>query len=234
MIKGNLMLRILAVLLLIFFHSPALAEPVVGESCSTYAPGSVMQTAGAEAGGVARLLACKSGVWAVAEINPDPCAGTPALGAKCKDGTFYAGLSPDGNVPMFAMPTDGPISTWNNDTNEWVVTGMGLCTASEASCTTGRANTTLLANSVDEGSPYGPAKYCEDLTAYGYSDWYLPSRNELKVVNTGLVAVTAANFVNTYWSSSENHSARAWYVAPNGTQDLKMKNWFYSVRCVRR
>jgi hypothetical protein len=39
----------------------------------------------------------------------DPCTGTatpPTVGQACTDGSVYAGLTPDGNVPMYVTPCD--------------------------------------------------------------------------------------------------------------------------------
>jgi Flp pilus assembly pilin Flp len=37
---------------------------------------------------------------------PGPCTGSPSPGDVCPDGTIYAGLTPDGNVPMYITRCD--------------------------------------------------------------------------------------------------------------------------------
>lgn len=45
------------------------------------------------------------------------------------------------------------------------------------------------------GARYAAATFCEGLTINGYSDWYLPARNELEVAYYNLKNVTQANYV---------------------------------------
>ena len=46
------------------------------------------------------------------------------------------------------------------------------------------------------------ARLCGDLTQGGYSDWYLPSQDELNALYTNRVAIGGFTS-NEYWSSSE-------------------------------
>jgi hypothetical protein len=65
---------------------------------------------------------------------------------------------------------------------------------------TGAANTALILAGCSESGI--AAKLCADLTEGGYSDWYLPSQNELTAMYTN--KDTIGNFQNTnYWSSTE-------------------------------
>ena len=54
------------------------------------------------------------------------------------------------------------------------------------------------------------ARLCGDLVLNGYSDWYLPSKDELNklFVNRVAIGVPSAGY---YWSSSEANSNGAWY-----------------------
>ena len=45
------------------------------------------------------------------------------------------------------------------------------------------------------GASYAAATFCEGLTINGYSDWYLPARNELEVAYYNLKNVTQANYI---------------------------------------
>ena len=87
----------------------------------------------------------------------------------------------------------------------------------------------------------------EDLTAArgttnfiseGYSDWYLPSKNELKEMYDKIG--TTANFNNdglviiNYWSSSEHSDNSAWSVDfSNGNKNFIPKNDLLKVRAIR-
>lgn len=189
-------------------------------------------------------------------VPPDPCDGTQAIGTTCADGTIYAGLSPDGNVPMFTTPADAPtLMSWNNGTLIFEYTGMQNCTSAspgaQASCRTGRANTDLLVGlgSSPTPAPYVAANYCYDLDAHGHTDWYLPAQDELNVLYVNLARdgagdVTPGNsfgFNRTgshpagrYWSSSEYSSGDARYqIFSVGSQTNNFKPAAYPVRCVR-
>ena len=45
------------------------------------------------------------------------------------------------------------------------------------------------------GASYAAATFCEGLTINGYSDWYLPARNELEVAYYNLKNITQANWI---------------------------------------
>jgi len=78
------------------------------------------------------------------------------------------------------------------------------------------------------------AKVCDELDAYGYTDWYLPSRDELKVIFENKSAV--GNFLeSSYWSSTEYDGFNAFYVSfINGYSTQTSKEYEYRVRCVRK
>ena len=53
------------------------------------------------------------------------------------------------------------------------------------------------------------ARLCGDLVEGGYSDWYLPSKDELNKLYLNKVAV--GGFApNVYWSSTEGEGTMAW------------------------
>jgi hypothetical protein len=78
------------------------------------------------------------------------------------------------------------------------------------------------------------ARVCSDLVEGGYSDWYLPSKDELNkiYINRGLIGTfTSAN----YWSSSEVSFSTAWeqsFIIP-GTQTIRSKSFSNYVRAIR-
>jgi hypothetical protein len=75
----------------------------------------------------------------------------------------------------------------------------------------------------------------------GYSDWFLPSKNELNTIWDNLVDDGLGNnngvggFAdNNYWSSSENDANKAWLQFFNhGTQGSDLKYFTLYVRAVR-
>ena len=96
---------------------------------------------------------------------------------------------------------------------------------------TGQANTTAIVKAQGPGS-YA-AKLCDDLVLNGYTDWYLPSKDELNqlFLNQAVVGGFASSF---YWSSSENDNFNAWYqIFGNGNQYDIGKYYTLAVRAVR-
>ncbi len=89
---------------------------------------------------------CEGDAWvAVGKDQPDDlCSLSPAPGTICSDGTIYAGLSPDGNVPMFVTTANLPtLYAFNNATTNFVDTPLTNCTTggTESTCRTGESNT---------------------------------------------------------------------------------------------
>ena len=79
------------------------------------------------------------------------------------------------------------------------------------------------------------ARICADLSLNGYSDWFLPSKDELAAMYTILKMHGKGNFSDAaYWSSSEMNSSFAWQVIfTNGIVQGVSKNNHNSVRAVR-
>jgi hypothetical protein len=100
---------------------------------------------------------------------------------------------------------------------------------------TGQANTTLIVNGCNEAGI--AARICDDLVLNGYSDWFLPSKDELNLMY--LQKTVIGGFINsTYWSSSEWFSSEsdqgAWEQSfTNGSQGYTFKFYTYHVRAVR-
>lgn len=82
---------------------------------------------------------------------------------------------------------------------------------------------------------YIAARICGDYVSGGYSDWYLPSKDELNKLYINRLAIGGFFSSGYYWSSSELNSNRAWYQDFNsGNQETNFSksNSFY-VRAVR-
>ena len=176
-------------------------------------------------------------------FTPDPCAASATPGTTCADGSIYAGLSPDGNVPMYTTPADAPGTySWNDGSTNWVDTAMVNCTGTASSCRTGEANTNLLVSLNGSGSPapYEAAQYCADLAppdpaALGHSDWYLPARDELTVLYDNRTSIGGFTTSSTWnWSSSESSSSHAHGRDFTGGPGSDPKRVNSLVRCVRK
>ena len=133
----------------------------------------------------------------------------------------------DANVQhgLIAATADQSTGTqWYN--GSYVATG-----ATATAIGTGQANTTAIVNTQGVGS-YA-AQLCNDLTEGGYSDWFLPSKDELNklYINKDAIGGFAGTF---YWSSSEVNADHAWTQSfYNGSPDDFWKFSTLLVRAVR-
>ena len=113
---------------------------------------------------------------------------------------------------------------WYNGTNvTTAATGTALGT--------GNANTNAIVSVQGAGS-YA-ARLCFDLVLNGYTDWYLPSKDELNKLNLNN-ALIGGFVTNFYWSSSEvsSSAAAAQRVISGATANSSKSNAFF-VRAIR-
>lgn len=91
-------------------------------------------------------------------------------------------------------------------------TGDGLLRTS-TNFGTGKENTEAIIGQYGTVTPTGyAALYCYNFVANGYSDWYLPSRNELMMMKQNLYETGYGMFQGHFWSSSITQSSFAWEV----------------------
>ena len=163
-----------------------------------------------------------SDTWTVRTLS-NGCAGTPAPGTVCQDGSVFAGYSPDGNVKMYSTPVDAVASrfawpeTVAHDYSHW---------------TTGKANTAGLA----AFAAYEAANACAKLEAHGHDDWYLPAPYEMSVLRVHGAAIGGFDLAqNTrYWTSAEAGGNQATFHRRDGYTGTAAKGTTLPMRCVRR
>ncbi len=129
----------------------------------------------------------------------------------------YSAFSPHG---IIAAPDD--LSNYAN----W---SGGVTTANpitpNTAIGTGNSNTTTIVNTIGPGT-YA-AKLCYDLVLNGYSNWYLPSLNELNLLYANRFLIGGFYTSPDYWSSSDDpaNAANAKSVSfQNGTVSNSNKN----------
>ena len=139
----------------------------------------------------------------------------------------------DGNGGgLIAAPSDQSAET------DWGCTGSDISGADGTAIGTGNQNTI----DIEVGcSTTGTAPdICANLTLGGFSDWFLPSKDELNQmylnIGQGSSLSNIGNFDNVpYWSSSEYNLHFAWVQSfLNGTPTYINKVvWTYNVRAIR-
>lgn len=97
----------------------------------------------------------------------------------------------------------------------------------------GAFNTGAIVNVYGAGS-YAAQK-CDDLSSGGYSDWFLPSKDELNLMYTNLFLKSIGNFAFArYWSSTEINDNDAICIEFNsGAISQQNKISAFSVRAAR-
>jgi hypothetical protein len=76
----------------------------------------------------------------------------------------------------------------------------------------GKRNTQLIVEELRKNKIGGAAQYCDDLEYGGYTDWFLPSNDELNLMYQNLKEKGLGGFTNdTYWSSSVHDNSFSGY-----------------------
>lgn len=149
-------------------------------------------------------------------------------------GGIIAYIFVSGDTGYIAGQTHGLIAAAANQSTgtAWGCGGTTLPGADGTTIGTGNQNTIdIMAACATAGIP---ARICGDLSLNGYTDWYLPSKDEIAKLYLNRAAI--GGFSNVYyWSSSEYTSTIAW-VQHFGTgllANTRSKNSSYYVRAVR-
>jgi len=121
-------------------------------------------------------------------------SGALSIGQSYQGGTIFY-IDATGQHGLIAATTDIPALKWCVGTT-YTSTG-----ATATAIGSGNANTNAIIASQGAGS-YA-AKACADLVSGGYSDWYLPSADELKLLYTNIAIYAGMNAATRYWTSSE-------------------------------
>jgi hypothetical protein len=113
----------------------------------------------------------------------------------------------------------------------WGCYGVDIAGAYGTEVGTGNANTVAIVNGCSE--PNFAAKAAADYIYNGYSDWFLPSKDELDLLYQQRNVVGGFTS-NSYWSSTENDVYGAWNKNfNNGAPYGYLKNPMLPVRAVR-
>ena len=115
----------------------------------------------------------------------------------------------------------------------WYSAGLVVTGATATALGTGSANTNTIVTSQGAGS-YA-ARLCYDLESGGYSDWYLPGKDELHKLYLSFGIVDGLIYNGYYWSSSEIDIGSAWseQFIMTGYQYSYVKSSQLRVRAIR-
>jgi hypothetical protein len=113
---------------------------------------------------------------------------TPALAiGDALGGGFFAGqISTAGNGVADYNLVVGPVASAQNTSKQWKI--LNTSTTGTSSVIDGPANSTAM-NDITHPA----AQFCEGLTIGGFSDWYMPAKNELEVCYYNLKPSTTSN-----------------------------------------
>jgi hypothetical protein len=135
----------------------------------------------------------------------------------------------DANTPHGLIAATSDQSTgiqWYNGSNTTTgATGIVIGT--------GLANTNTIIASQGATSTSYAAGLARAHTGGGYTDWYLPSKDELNKLYLNRIAI--GGFAsNVFWSSTENANLSAWYQNfGDGLQSFYYKYYSLYVRAIR-
>jgi hypothetical protein len=146
-------------------------------------------------------------------------------------GQFYAGgyvfyLDETGDHGLVCAPTDQSYYAL------WGCYGTSI-SGTQTGVGTGAINTAIiLASCAEDGIA---ARFCDTLELNGYTDWFLPSKDELVLIYNNLYLADIGDFTSEfYWSSSDGMNNGAWSLwFINGYLNTFTKYDHYYVRAVR-
>jgi len=155
-------------------------------------------------------------------------------GWKRTDGQFYIGASYGGGI-IFYLDGTGQHGLISATSDQSTVAQWGCVSTSIPGTSsfigTGQANTTAIVTHC--GTLGIAAQICDALVLNGYSDWFLPSKDELNQMYVQKTII--GGFAdNPFWSSSEYDNYWAWYqYFDYGSNDYYWKDATFHVRAVR-
>ena len=168
-------------------------------------------------------------------------SGVPTIGDSYKGGTI-AYILQNGDPGYDSTVRHGLIASVTDVSNgtTWYNGNYIITHASGVALGTGNANSDSIIN-IQGGGNYA-AKLCADLSVISggttYSDWYLPSKDELNKLYINRIAIVGFAEAN-YWSSTEqvfpDQDIYAWFQSfTDGTQSYEYKDHTFYVRAVRK
>lgn len=125
---------------------------------------------------------------------------------------------------------------WATDTDPGIGLGNAATTVVGADGTaigTGQQNTADIVAQVGNVAATSAAVYCDEYVYGGFSDWFLPSKDELNQLYVNQVII--GGFLSSYYSSASEYSNDAFWFQSfiDGISNTPYKNNAYYIRPVR-
>jgi hypothetical protein len=143
----------------------------------------------------------------------------PAIGAAYGGGYFAGQISTAGNGVADYNLVIAPVASGQNSSKQWKTANTS--TSGTSSVIDGPTNSS---NMNDATHP--AAQFCEGLSIGGFSDWYMPAKNELEVCYYNLKPTTSANNTNSGTNTNAVPSRGSNYTSgtPAQTSATDFKN----------
>lgn len=162
--------------------------------------------------------------------------GGLAIGSALGGGFFAGQISTAANGIADYNLIVGPVASAQNASKQWKTTNTN--TSGTNSVIDGPANSTAMNN-----ASHPAAQFCEGLTIGGFSDWYMPAKNELEVCYYNLKPSTASNStgsgINTnavpsrgsnYTSGTPAQTSAAAFVTSTGAEAFTTSDYWCSTQ----
>lgn len=160
------------------------------------------------------------------------CDGVPTWG-DCPPAPLAVGDAYQGGVIFYLDGTGHGLIAATTDQSIGALWGCeGTSITTQSGLNTGLVNTEAIYVTCQQADI--AARICYDLSLNGYTDWYLPSKDELDLIYQNQAAIGGFNN-GLYWSSSQATPTTAYYKNfSNGNTSSNFKSgYYYRVRAIR-
>jgi hypothetical protein len=132
----------------------------------------------------------------------------PAIGSALGGGFFAGQINDSGTIYNLIV---APKSSGENSSKQWKTSNT--TTSGTTSVIDGPTNSTNMNN-----ASHPAAEFCEGLTIGGFSDWYMPAKNELEVCYYNLKPTTGTNNTSSGTNTNAVPSRNSNYTAGTPAQ----------------